>query len=85
MQARKIFNPLAAAAREESVSGADEAGVAVDEGTPLRVEASLTNVDVGVCPKCKKSMTRATIADGASVFYCVADRVAMPLPNEMLG
>ena len=66
---RRIFNPLT------SVSSSEKAMVS---------QSSLINTDIGICPKCKKEMSRATIAGGAPVFYCEADRVAHPLPNELL-
>lgn len=63
---RPIFNPLEATAS----SGAQTA------------TASMYNEEVGVCPKCNASMTRAVIANNETVFYCEADRVSTPLPDD---
>ena len=64
---REIFNPLTAIA-----SG----------GVRQAATASLYNEDVGVCPKCNTPMIRAVIANNETVFYCEADRVSTPLPDD---
>lgn len=64
---RAIFNPLEAIA-----SG----------GTHQAATASLYNEEVGICPKCNTPMTRAVIANNETVFYCEADRVSTPLPDD---
>lgn len=66
---REIFNPLMATA-----------GDAPEE--KQSATASVSNVNVGVCPKCGQNMTRAVIANNDTVFYCEADRVSTPLPDD---
>lgn len=65
---RQIFNPLTA------LASADPEMVA---------EASVRNVDIGVCPKCNEQMIRAVIANNDEVYYCEADRVSTPLPDDL--
>jgi hypothetical protein len=65
-----IFNALATSATEPG-----------DEQRMTSL-STITNSDVGVCPKCKKPMGQAIIANSDTVFYCEADRVATPLPNK---
>jgi hypothetical protein len=69
-QPRKIFNPLEALSSTADVEARHTA------------TASLYNEEVGVCPKCKTTMTRAVIANNDTVFYCQADRVSVPLPDD---
>lgn len=69
---RDVFNPLVA------IASGDHAG----RETSL---SSLMNSDIGVCPKCKKPMGKATIANDDTVFYCPADRVALPTPTVLSG
>ena len=64
---RVIFNPLQAIA---------------SSGERAEVTASLFNEEVGVCPKCNQPMIRAVIANNDTVFYCEADRVSTPLPDD---
>lgn len=45
--------------------------------------SSLTNTEVGRCPKCKDQMTTASIANADTVFYCPRCRVAAPRPDEL--
>lgn len=66
---RVIFNPLMATAADEP----EEKQAAT---------ASVSNINVGVCPKCGQNMIRAVIANNDSVFYCEADRVSTPLPDD---
>jgi hypothetical protein len=94
MQKRVIFNPFAEltavltvtpavpVAQESTSATVDGQPVTIDTGVYV-AEGSMVNNDIGVCPKCKKPMTRASVASGDQVFYCAADRVAMPLPNEI--
>jgi predicted nucleic acid-binding Zn ribbon protein len=42
---------------------------------------SVVNVQYGICPKCNKSMSSATIVNDESVYYCESCRVAIPKPN----
>jgi len=70
---REVFNPLTALA--SSPDDRDR-----DRDTSL---SALINSDIGVCPKCKTQMGHATIANGDTVFYCLKDRVALPLPNPV--
>lgn len=65
---RAIFNPLTA------LASADPEMVA---------QASVQNIDIGVCPKCNEQMIRAVIANNEEVFYCEADRVSTPLPDDL--
>ncbi len=68
---RKIFNPL------------DEIAVASDSEEPRQESLStIINEAVGICPKCKKTMGTAIIANNDTVFYCDADRVSAPMPNK---
>jgi hypothetical protein len=71
MQKREIFNPFQATA-----------AVVEEKQTAT---ASVSNINVGVCPKCGENMIRAVIANDDAVFYCEADRVSTPLPDEMCG
>lgn len=64
---RTIFNPLTA------IASANPKMVA---------QASVHNVEIGVCPKCNQPMERAVIANNDTVFYCEADRVSTPLPDD---
>lgn len=66
---REIFNPFTALASSPE-----------DRDASL---SALINSDIGVCPKCKNPMGRATIANNDTVFYCPKDRVALPLPNPI--
>lgn len=70
---RTIFNPLA------------PTGVSQSSAENHAATAAVENVQVGVCPKCKENMTRATIANNDTVFYCEACRVSTPLPDEALA
>lgn len=66
---REVFNPLAALANAS--------------GSELDTSLSaMSNSDVGVCPKCKSPMGSALIANKDSVYYCLKDRVALPMPNN---
>jgi formamidopyrimidine-DNA glycosylase len=62
----KIFNPLQALA---------------DSGA-FQSTSSLHNTEIAVCPKCKKPMIRAVIANDDEVFYCEKDRVVHPFPDK---
>ena len=68
MQKRAIFNPLDVVSTSES---SDQVST-----------SSLINSDVGTCPKCKKTMTLAGIANTDTVFYCEACRVSTPRPDQ---
>jgi hydrogenase maturation factor HypF (carbamoyltransferase family) len=68
MSKRAIFNPLDAL----STSSTNQ------EST-----SSLVNSDVGVCPKCKKGMTDASIANADTVYYCEGCRVSTPRPDSV--
>jgi len=46
------------------------------------VSTSMVNDDLGMCPKCQKSMSSAQITNGEMVYYCEGCRVALPMPNE---
>lgn len=72
MMKREIFNPF------QALSGSAESEKQV-------ATASVSNINVGVCPKCGENMIRAVIANNDAVFYCEADRVSTPLPDEMCG
>lgn len=63
---QQVFNALAASADAKGYTSL----------------STITNSDVGICPKCKKPMGQAIIANSDTVFYCEADRVATPLPNK---
>lgn len=45
-------------------------------------ESSLINDVAGTCPKCKRPMDTAAIADGTSVYHCSSGcRVSSPLKD----
>lgn len=71
----EIFNPLALPSMAVTAS---------DGQQDVQVSLSLTNTKIGVCPKCTKPMTQAIASNDDTVFYCLADRVAMPMPNNAL-
>lgn len=48
-----------------------------------RINMSADVVGRGLCPECRKPMQVVT-AGAHKVWACTADRVALPLPNEML-
>lgn len=51
------------------------------ENPQLQAQASIQNLEVGVCSKCNKGMGNATIANGDTVFYCDTCRVSTPQPD----
>lgn len=88
----KIFNPLndapappapAVSTSASRIFNALNDGVvtAGDSDDPYTSLSTITNNDVGICPKCKKPMGQAIIANNDVVFYCEADRVSTPMPN----
>ena len=44
---------------------------------------SITVDQVGICPKCSKTMSTATIQSGEDAYYCESCRVALPKPNKV--
>lgn len=68
---KPIFNPLTALANEQGFPDA------------MKVEAAMSNLEIGICPKCKQSMSNALLANGDSVLYCDKCRVAAPLPDAV--
>jgi ribosomal protein L37AE/L43A len=63
-----IFNPLD--------------GVSISSAVPeMESTSSLINTDIGVCPKCKQTMTDASIANADKVYYCEGCRVSTPKPD----
>jgi len=50
--------------------------------SPLKVQASVSTV--GICPYCKKPMSRLKI-DGDDIqeaFVCIEDRITLPIPSN---
>jgi len=56
--------------------------VATASAKEKEVSTSMTNTNAGICPKCAKSMSFASIQSGEDVFYCESCRVALPKPNK---
>lgn len=48
----------------------------------LESTSSLSNLDIGVCPKCKGQMVDGKLHNGDIVYYCEKDRVSVPKPNQ---
>ena len=46
-----------------------------------KISLSMKNMDVGICPKCQKSMSSASIASGEACYYCETCRVSLPKEN----
>jgi hypothetical protein len=69
---RKIIN-LLNVGKNTSISSASE------------TSTSMTNTQIGICPKCSKTMSSAAIASGEPCLYCCSCRVALPLPNDKLA
>jgi hypothetical protein len=49
------------------------------ETTVLASQSSMINTEVGICPCCKHRMVITTIDGNENVYYCVSDRITLPL------
>lgn len=80
MSIKPVFNPLFDSV--STVQKSESAATELVDGKPMTATAAIYNQTQGQCPKCKQSMTTATIANSDSVYFCERCCVTMPLSDS---